>query len=147
MCEDGLLYFSSNGHLGLGGLDVFVAKFNQEQVNLQNLGLSINSVYDDFSFNINSKTKKGFYSSNSTKNNKGKDDIYAIKQIETLSWPNTSQHIFVFDQVTNQPVFEANIQIKQDDLKTISTKLTNKDGSVLFNEINLIEKQIIQVIR
>lgn len=145
MCEDGLLYFSSNGHLGLGGLDVFVAKFNQEQVNLQNLGLSINSVYDDFSFNINSKTKKGFYSSNSTKNNKGKDDIYAIKQIETLSWPNTSQHIFVFDLETNQPIFGANIQIKQDDLKTISTNLTNKDGSVLFNEINLIEKQIIQV--
>ena len=145
MAEDGLLFFSSNGHEGLGGLDIFVAKFDQERVFLQNLGLSINSVYDDFSFNINQKTKRGFYSSNNIKNNKGKDDIYAIKQTDTFIWPNTSQHIFVFDHVTNQPVFEANIQIKQDDLKTISAKLTNENGSILFNEINTFEKQIIQV--
>lgn len=142
---DGLLYFASNGHQGLGGLDVFVANISSEQIVIQNLGTSINSGYDDFSFNINPKTKSGFFSSNRIENNQGKDDIYAIKQLKDFNWPNNSQQIFVFDKSNEKPIFEAQIKVKNVDLKDIALGETNKKGSFDFNKLNENEKQIVQV--
>ncbi len=90
------LYFSSDGHFGLGGLDVFVTKINQKtQKSPVNVGKPINSEKDDFSFIIDDKTKKGYFASNRP-GGKGGDDIYKCTQKEQ----------FIFD--TNQ-VFEGKI--------------------------------------
>ncbi len=77
--SDNNLYFSSNGHVGLGGLDVFVIKNleNQKDFKIKNMGKNINSSHDDFAFIINDKTKQGFFSSNRN-TGKGKDDIYSF---------------------------------------------------------------------
>ncbi|TYP70397.1 OmpA family protein [Aquimarina intermedia] len=80
------LYFSSNGHLGLGGLDVFVISLNQEEGKKQevvNIGKPVNSVRDDFCFNVNETNKAGFFSSNRL-GGKGNDDIYSFIQLEDL---------------------------------------------------------------
>jgi outer membrane protein OmpA-like peptidoglycan-associated protein len=61
--EDNLLYFSSNGHLGLGGLDVFMMDMNNAEMNPVNLGGGINSPADDFSLITDETGKKGFLSS------------------------------------------------------------------------------------
>lgn len=59
------LYFSSDGHFGLGGLDVFYVKIKEDGYgNLLNVGEPINSSADDFAFGINDTTKRGFISSN-----------------------------------------------------------------------------------
>ncbi|NNK17719.1 MAG: cell envelope biogenesis protein OmpA, partial [Maribacter sp.] len=60
------LYFSSNGHVGLGGLDVFEAAFDEENgfQELKNVGQPINSNKDDFSYIVNEKNQKGFFASN-----------------------------------------------------------------------------------
>jgi len=74
-----VLYFSSDGHYGLGGLDVFASaiiknnKFSQPT----NLGKPINSNRDDFAFIIENAGKTGYISSNRT-GGKGDDDIYYI---------------------------------------------------------------------
>ena len=78
---DGTLYFSSNGHLGLGGLDIFYAKqTNGNFGEVQNIGKPVNSSQDDFAFYFDDATQKGFVSS-SRKGGSGSDDIYSISKI------------------------------------------------------------------
>lgn len=76
--EDGNIFFSSNGHLGLGMMDVFVTKFEDNQYVMPvNLGAPINSSYDDFSLNYYNK-EDGFFASN---RNKKSDEIYSFTQV------------------------------------------------------------------
>jgi outer membrane protein OmpA-like peptidoglycan-associated protein len=74
--NDGHLYFSSTGHPGFGGLDLFVAKRKGGQINIENLGKPINSSSDDFGINL-FKADRGFFSSNRPEG-KGDDDIWTF---------------------------------------------------------------------
>jgi outer membrane protein OmpA-like peptidoglycan-associated protein len=75
--EDGLFFFASDGHPGLGGLDVFVTQLsNGKFAPTQNLGMPINSSHDDFSFIMNRQKTSGYFSSNRG-GGKGNDDIYS----------------------------------------------------------------------
>lgn len=81
------LYFSSNGHLGLGGLDIFVTSLNSTN-EITNVGAPVNSIQDDFAFYIDTKTNEGFFSSN-REGGKGEDDIYKLTEIQKIN--NISQ--------------------------------------------------------
>jgi outer membrane protein OmpA-like peptidoglycan-associated protein len=74
----GELFFASNGHIGLGGLDVFVMTINKNGAfdKLQNVGKPVNSQHDDFAFTMNKDNITGYFSSNRT-DGKGDDDIYS----------------------------------------------------------------------
>ncbi len=86
--KDSLLYFSSNGHLGLGGLDVFVTSATNYTYPY-NLGYPINDAMDDFGFIIDSKGKRGYFSSN-RKGGMGRDDIYGFDVKESAGLPYDS---------------------------------------------------------
>src|SRR5690606_13630972 len=73
---DGKLYFSSSGHPSLGGLDLFVAVRKEGLINVENLGVPMNSPQDDFALTYLTRTK-GFFSSN-REGGRGDDDIYAF---------------------------------------------------------------------
>jgi len=74
--DDYILYFSSDGQPGNGGLDIFASKiFDNSTSRPLNLGNPINSVNDDFAFII--KEGKGYFSSN-REEGKGDDDIYSF---------------------------------------------------------------------
>ncbi len=79
----GDLYFSSNGHTGLGGLDVYVIRDfeNKRKTNdkylVENIGKPINSPQDDFGYYENPETEEGLFSSNRP-GGKGDDDIYSF---------------------------------------------------------------------
>ncbi len=76
--KDAELYFSSTGHIGFGGLDLY--KVNLAETNsktVQNLGFPINSSFDDFSFLILEKYNMAYFCSD-REGGKGKDDIYKI---------------------------------------------------------------------
>ncbi len=74
--KDGRFFFASDGHPGLGKLDLFVAEKNQEGVQvIRNLGPSFNSQADDFGIFFTEYPKAGFISSNRA-GGKGDDDIY-----------------------------------------------------------------------
>jgi len=84
IAKDGKLYFSSDGHFGLGGLDVFAVPLNKLDTNEPyNLARPVNSVNDDFSFIINSDTSEGYFASNRA-GGLGDDDIYKYIQKEKL---------------------------------------------------------------
>ncbi|MFY0604948.1 MAG: OmpA family protein [Flavobacteriaceae bacterium] len=73
-----VLFFSSDGHLGLGGLDVFTSKMTLNGYESpKNIGAPINSSKDDFSFSIDQEKKEGYFSSN-REGGKGDDDIYSF---------------------------------------------------------------------
>ena len=62
---DGTLYFASDGHPGFGGLDIFKAiRVDDENWSVSNMGIPINSNYDDFGIAFESNKEKGFFSSN-----------------------------------------------------------------------------------
>ena len=78
MRNDTMLYFASNGHPGLGGLDIFRTTFsNGAWTKPTNLMYPMNSSADDFSIIFNPEGDQGFISSN-RKGGKGSDDIYAF---------------------------------------------------------------------
>ncbi|GAB1415796.1 OmpA family protein [Paludibacter sp.] len=65
---DGVLYFSSNGHAGMGGLDIYkaVQTVDGDSVkwDIKNMGIPINSNFDDFGITFEGNKEKGFFSSN-----------------------------------------------------------------------------------
>ncbi len=79
--DKGKLFFASDGHEGLGGLDVFMVLPDKNGVvGVYNLGEPINSTKDDFTFIINEENKIGYFASN-RKGGRGDDDIYGFKQM------------------------------------------------------------------
>jgi peptidoglycan-associated lipoprotein len=72
---DNKLYFASDGHPGLGKLDIFVATRSQGIITIENLGVPFNTPQDDFGFVFYEDTDNGFFASN-REGGKGDDDIY-----------------------------------------------------------------------
>ena len=77
--DDNKLYFASDGQLGYGGLDIFVADIDENGMigDILNLGKPINSPQDDFSFTIDTKKNYGYFAS-SRNNEKMRDNIYVF---------------------------------------------------------------------
>ena len=77
--DENKLYFASDGQLGYGGLDIFVADIDENGMigDILNLGKPINSSQDDFSFTINTKKNFGYFAS-SRNNAKMRDNIYVF---------------------------------------------------------------------
>ncbi|RPA67728.1 OmpA family protein [Cyclobacteriaceae bacterium YHN15] len=73
-------YFTSRGHVGLGGMDLFVGDYINGNVdNVRNMGLPYNSIRDDFYFIASTDGKS--YISSDRKGGQGLDDIYTIKEL------------------------------------------------------------------
>ncbi|WP_372793920.1 OmpA family protein [Lutibacter sp.] len=77
-----ILYFASDGHLGMGGLDIFKSEISNAGFSKPiNLSSVINSPSDDFSFIINEENETGYFSSNRA-GGIGDDDIYRFTQVK-----------------------------------------------------------------
>ncbi|MBL4703553.1 MAG: OmpA family protein [Flavobacteriales bacterium] len=132
---NGKLYFSSNGHKGYGGLDLFVIDYNDgDWSHLQNLGATINSEKDDFGMVFN-KNKTGFFSSNRA-NGVGKDDIYFFKQIETLTVEY--QEIagrFKYKNIDGEVPAGIEVVLLDDEGEIVFKTITDANGSFTFKRI------------
>ena len=81
---NGDLYFSSDGHIGLGGLDVYVARQNAaQQWTIEHLGFPLNSNGDDFGLTFEGPYNRGFFSSNRG-DARGWDHIYSFEYPEIV---------------------------------------------------------------
>jgi outer membrane protein OmpA-like peptidoglycan-associated protein/tetratricopeptide (TPR) repeat protein len=81
---NGDLYFSSNGHPGLGGLDIFIAKVgNDGKYHLEHPGYPLNSQGDDFGMTFEGPYNRGFFSSNRN-DGRGWDHIYSFENPEIV---------------------------------------------------------------
>ncbi|HOK38115.1 MAG TPA: OmpA family protein [Bacteroidales bacterium] len=77
--HDGTLYFSSDGHKGMGGLDIYKTIRDEKGniIGIENMKYPINSSFDDFEIIFEGKEERGYFSSN-RKGGKGSDDIYSF---------------------------------------------------------------------
>ncbi|WP_339794205.1 OmpA family protein [uncultured Imperialibacter sp.] len=90
-----ILYFSSNGHGGLGGLDIYsVVMGENELIEPVNVGAPLNSQRDDFGISRDSLGLTGFFSSNRN----GNDDIFSFNVFPTRV------HLKVFDAQTGATI-------------------------------------------
>jgi outer membrane protein OmpA-like peptidoglycan-associated protein len=81
---NGDLYFSSNGHGGLGGLDIFIAKVGKDhKFHLEHPGYPLNSQGDDFGCTFEGPHNRGFFSSNRG-DARGWDHIYSFELPEIV---------------------------------------------------------------
>lgn len=135
--EDNKLYFSSDGHLGYGSLDVFVSEINgNEYTKAINIGLPLNSNSDDFSFNVDSNTKEGYFASN-REGGKGNDDIYTFKETKELIVEDCKQYIAgtITDINTNLVLENATVILQDSDKKALNTITTGSDGKFSFTVV------------
>ena len=128
MCCDNTLYFSSNGHLGLGGLDVFYSKnVDGKWSNVRNVGLPVNSNSDDFAFKMGDDCTNGFVSSNRA-GGVGSDDVYAVKKIKPLC--DILLESIVVDAKTDLPIDAALTSVKDNTGIINNSKETSEEGLV-----------------
>jgi Tol biopolymer transport system component len=131
---DGLLFFSSNGHVGLGGLDVFVMSIESNGTvfrNLTNVGKPLNGQYDDFAITFNRNGKTGYFSSNRA-GGKGNDDIYSFEM--------TRPFIFkiqligtVKDEVTKLILAGSTVLLKDLDGNVVASTKADLNGNYSFD--------------
>ena len=119
------LYFASDGHPGLGGMDVFVAQLypNGSFGPVINMGEPINSSMDDFAFFYDPKEKKGFVSSNRP-GGKGADDIYLFAEKQC----NQTIQGKVYDLDTNEILSDARMIFSDAYYQKMDTLYTNSQG-------------------
>ena len=128
--SNGTLYFSSNGHLGLGNLDVFHTKeIDGKMAPVRNIGVPINSNADDFAFRLDEESGEGFVSSN-REGGVGSDDIYAIKKLQPLC--DVLITGTVTDSKTGNPINAASVTMYDSKGNKVLSKVTDSDGTVEF---------------
>ncbi|MEE3999337.1 OmpA family protein [Tenacibaculum sp. FZY0031] len=134
--NDNVLYFSSNGHLGLGLLDIFQSNIKEDGTlsSPENLGYPFNSKKDDFSFFISKNGKRGFFSSNREKG-KGDDDIYSF--FIYTDPPVCLQVVngVIKNNNTNTPVDAAVIKLINSEKEIIGETVSDVSGNYIFKNI------------
>ena len=126
--EDGTLYFASDGHPGMGGLDIFRTQQTSEGWSEpENLGPPFNSAADDFGIVFKPGREEGFFTSN--RGRRGIYDIYSFYQAPV-------EFIIsgvVLDDSTQTAVPGANVQLVGSDGTLLQIE-TEADGTFLFDE-------------
>nr|WP_299074710.1 OmpA family protein [uncultured Allomuricauda sp.] len=132
--KDGVLYFSSDGHQGLGGLDVFATKiaFGNFQEPVVNVGRPVNGQYDDFTFIIDDENKEGYFSSN-REGGLGEDDIYTFVETEPLVL-DCLQDVTgtVRDRISNEVLVGATVKIIDEENNEVSSTITDGKGNYVL---------------
>ncbi|MCD8518724.1 MAG: OmpA family protein [Flavobacterium sp.] len=116
--DDNILFFSSNGKQGFGGLDVFRMDLNKGS-DAMNVGEPVNTSKDDFAFTYNASKKVGFFSSNRD----GNDDIFKADPV-----CNVQALVRVKDAKTGKVIEGATVMLVDEKQKTISNQTTAVNG-------------------
>ena len=108
LSRDSVLYFSSNGHAGLGGYDNFYCRLTAAGPgNAFNLGYPLNTRFNDHNLILLRDDSTGFFASDRT-GGMGSDDIYGA----TVKPPLIRIAGTVVDKITNQPIPRATVMVK-----------------------------------
>lgn len=140
------LYFASDGHPGLGGLDIFVSKAEKDGSFKDpiNVGEPANSPKDDFALLMDTKTSLGFLTSN-REGGIGSDDIYRIKETKKIEF-NCEQQLAgsVVDQTTQAPIANAKITFMDANFKMLKETTTDEQGNFFLGQVECGTKYYIK---
>lgn len=116
--QDSILYFSSTGHEGLGGLDIY--RYGLSARNVENMGYPVNTNADDFGISFYKDTNKAHFSSNRS-GGMGDDDIYTVFIYDYVI------NVNLVDETTGEPIASKG---RIDVLKTMRTHLKDNGMTV-----------------
>lgn len=137
--SDNVLIFASDARAGLGGLDLYYVHLDSENKEVKTFGAPINSPQDDFGLIYKEAVKEGFFTSNRTEDNRGKDDIYSFKSLELPK-------IFKVKATTIEEGTGAAVEaqvILMDENKNQIGQLTAKNGKFEFADLEQQKKYFI----
>jgi outer membrane protein OmpA-like peptidoglycan-associated protein/tetratricopeptide (TPR) repeat protein len=130
--DDSTLYFSSSGHPGFGGLDIFSAKKrNGKWTQVTNLGHPVNGTTDDFGI-VFDKTKTGGYFTSDRMGGKGNDDIYSFRVLTKMI---RVAGRLVLSQDGTHPAKDADVRIVTESGKVLNLSKTDAKGFFLFQNL------------
>ncbi|MCW3466164.1 OmpA family protein [Chitinophaga nivalis] len=124
----GNLFFASDGHPGLGGLDIFKAVNKNEQWHISHAGIPINSSHDDFAAAI---LDSALYFASNREGGKGSDDIYRFVPAPAPVPPRPPVFVIsgiVTDRVTHQPLPGVQVTLLNHVTDQVIKVTTNDDG-------------------
>ena len=125
------LYFASDGHLGLGGLDVFESELTPKGIGAPvNLGKPLNSNKDDFAYIVKEHTKRGYFSSN-REGGKGDDDIYSFQRLDEPCKQTVKGS--VIRKANAQPIVDVNVELFALDGTSLGKTKTDPYGAFTFD--------------
>jgi len=146
--DENELYFASDGHLGLGGLDIFVTKIPKEGLAFKevlNVGEEANSSKDDFSLIIDYKSKKGFLSSN-REGGLGSDDIYKFLETKPI-WCEQSLFGVVTDEETKELLPNTKLTLYDDKFNIVKETVSDTQAKYEFLEVACSKKYYVRATR
>lgn len=142
------LYFSSDGHVGLGGLDIYEVAYDDEAgfLEVRNVGQPVNSKKDDFSYIVDEETQKGFFASN-RRGGKGDDDIYSFQRLIPEEANENAIAGVVTELVTGEVMPEALVMLLDENNIKLKEVVTGEDGSFVFEDLESSTKYILKTVK
>jgi outer membrane protein OmpA-like peptidoglycan-associated protein len=137
LARDSSFFFSSNGHAGLGGMDIFHATLTSTgAARVQNMGYPLNTRYNDHNLALLADDSTGFFVSDRP-GGLGSDDIYGC----TVKRPGMLLRGIVLEKMTDAPVSEALIMVKGKDGRFLEgTRLKSKEDGTFVMDVPFQEK-------
>ncbi len=136
--ENNILIFASNGHPGMGGLDLYSIDLSNPDAEVISLGSDVNSAFDDFALVLNADRTKGFFTSNRP-GGLGNDDIYSFdaKEIQTTkivvaAITKVDIKGVIKDEVTNESLPNVAIALLDKGNQEIAKTKTDDNGNYSF---------------
>jgi len=135
----GSLYFSSEGHSGYGGLDIYLVKEEAKWVNPENLKAPLNSPKDDFGI-FYKDDENGYFSSN-REGGMGSDDIYSFAW-HTLTPQTSMSGLLEYDKLASSGT---TMNLLDEDDNVIRTTVTDEFGKFKFDKLDLDKNYLLGI--
>lgn len=144
IASDGILYFSSDGLVGIGGLDVFKSHPDVEgnYISFNNVGAPINSERDDFAF-IESPFKNVFFVSSNRQGGKGYDDVYKVKvnpEPKKIEFTDV-----VIDEISKEPIQNSRITLLDANQNILGSTKSDSLGQFKLSDLRYDREYYIKV--
>lgn len=130
---EGKLFFSSDGHIGLGGLDVFIAEVSEDGKvgTIRNVGKPVNSQYNDYAFTLNKELSAGFVTSDRNKG-RGMGDIFSLSTIKPFT---LTPRVTIKGKTRDNKgtlIANADVELSNDNGEVIKSLQSNQNGEFSF---------------